>query len=91
MNGNLQLLRVGSEGWDHLKDMPETSDRGYSQDSMVVTLAETYSSSNRQPGEATSCIQAGPPMEVEFVLFAGNVRTKVEQRLRSSQPITAPI
>lgn len=67
--------------------MPETSDGGISQESKVVSLAETHSSGDRQPEKVTSCIQAGPPVlpvEVKFVLFTRNAKTNMEQRPRCS-------
>ena len=42
-----------------LEDVPETWDAGASQESMGVTFAETHSSGDMEPEEATSCSQAG--------------------------------
>ena len=38
-------------------------DRGGSQESMEVTLAESHSTGDMEPEEATSCSQAGTPVE----------------------------
>jgi hypothetical protein len=57
MNGSLQLR------WGHLGDVTETWDRGSPQESRRVTLAETHSSGDMEPEEATYCGQAGTPGE----------------------------
>ena len=61
MNGNLQLTGVGS--WQQLQDETETWDKGGTQESMGVTLAVTHSIGDMEPEEATSCSQAGTPVE----------------------------
>jgi len=50
-------------GWGHLKYMPETWDRRVSQESMGLTLTESHSSGDMEFEEATSCSQAGTPVE----------------------------
>jgi hypothetical protein len=44
--------------------MPETWDVEDSQESMGVILAETHSSRNMEPGEATPYIQTGTLVEL---------------------------
>ena len=61
INRNLQL--VGVERWGPPEDMPETWDRGNSQESMGVTLAVTHSIGDMEPEEATFYIQARAPVE----------------------------
>jgi hypothetical protein len=61
MNGNLQLTGVRREG-GHLQ-YEETWDKGNTQESMEVTLAVTHNTVDIEPEEATSCSQAGTPVE----------------------------
>ena len=49
--------------WGDLEDIPETWNRGSSQESVGVTLAETHNSGHIKPEEATSCIQAGTTVD----------------------------
>lgn len=62
MNENLQLGGSGRVG-EHLKYVIENHDRGCTQESMGLTFAETYSSGDIEPEEATFCSQAGPLVE----------------------------
>ena len=52
-------------GWGHLHDEAETQNKGDSQESMGggVTLAMTHNIGDMEPEEATSCSQAGTPVE----------------------------
>jgi len=52
-------------GWEggHLKDMLETWNGEGSQESMVVTLAETHSNGAMEPEEAVSYRQAGTSLD----------------------------
>ena len=47
----------------HLQDKTEAWNKGGTQESMGVTLAVTYNIGNMEPEEATSCSQAGTPVE----------------------------
>ena len=53
----------GWEGGWYLEDMLETWEGGGSQESMEIILAETHSSGDMEPEEATSQSQAGTPLE----------------------------
>ena len=53
----------GEEVGGHLQDETETWDKGGTQESMGVTLAVTHSIGDMEPEEATSCSQAGTPVE----------------------------
>ena len=44
-------------------DETETWDKGGTQDSVRVTLAVTHYTGDMEPEEATSCSQAGTPVE----------------------------
>ena len=61
MNGNLQVM--GGESRRRLQDKTESWDKGGTQESMGVTLAVTHSIGDMEPEEATSCSQAGTPVE----------------------------
>ena len=54
---------LGLSQGQNLEYMPETWYEGGSQESMGVTLAENPSSGEIEPGVATSCSQAGFPVE----------------------------
>ena len=47
----------------HLQEETKTWDKGGAQESMGVSLAVTHSIWDMEPEEATSCNQAGTPME----------------------------
>ena len=46
-----------------LQDKTKTWDKGGAQESMGVTLAVTHYIGDMEPEEATSCSQAGTPVE----------------------------
>jgi hypothetical protein len=50
-------------GGGHLEDKTETWDREDARESIGVTLDEIHSSGGMEPEEATSCSQAGTPVE----------------------------
>ena len=52
----MEICSLGLRG-----DMPETWNRGGSQESMGVILAETHNSGDMEPEEDISYSQAGPP------------------------------
>ena len=61
MNGNLELIRM--RRWGLLQDETETWDKGGAQESMGCDLAVTHYTGDMEPEEATSCSQAGAPVE----------------------------
>jgi hypothetical protein len=52
------------EGREHLQDNTENWDRVGTQESMGVTWAVTHNIGDMEPEEATSCSQAGVPVEL---------------------------
>ena len=54
---------LAARGRQHLEDVPETWDRGGSEESMGVTLAKTYSNKDMEHEKATSCSQAETTVE----------------------------
>jgi hypothetical protein len=61
INGNLQLTEVESRR--HLENVPEIWNRGDTQESMGVIFTVTLSTGDMKPKDATSCNQAGTPVE----------------------------
>ena len=59
LNGNRQLMERGG----HLQDKTEIWDKEDVQESMGVTLVVTHCIKDMEPEEATSCSQAGTPVE----------------------------
>ena len=51
------------EGREDLQEETETWDKGGTQKSMVVTLFVTHGIGDMEPEKATSCNQAGTPVE----------------------------
>lgn len=51
------------EGGENLQEVPKTWDRGGSQESLWMTLAKMPNYRDMEPAEATSCSQAGPPVD----------------------------
>jgi hypothetical protein len=62
MNGYLQ--RTGWGGGGHLQDETETWSKGFTQESMLVTLAVTHYIEDMEPEEVSSCNQTEIPLQL---------------------------